>query len=116
MSYGRGTLGNAPNEIEASFEQDNVANPGDPIKVPAFEMQREAARGYRVNKRVPFAAKARLAATNTFRQRLPPYAGPRVRGYRAQEVRFSDKVDVQDTDQWGRGAPARGWVSGVPRR
>ena len=43
-------------------------------------------------------AKARLAATNTFRQRLPPYAGPRVRGYRAQEVRFSDKVDVQDTD------------------
>ena len=98
MPYGRGTLGNAPNEIEASFEQDNVANPGDPSKVPAFEMQRQAARDYKVNKKVQTEAKARLAATNTFRQRLPPYAGPRVRGYRAQEVRFSDKVDVQDTD------------------
>ena len=98
MPYGRGTLGNAPNEIEASFEQDNVANPGDPSKVPAFEMQRQAARDYSVNKKVQSAAKARLAATNTLRQRLPPYAGPRVRGYRAQEVRFSDEVDVQDTD------------------
>ena len=43
MPYGRGTLGNAPNEIEASFEQDNNVNPGDPSRVPAFEMQRQAA-------------------------------------------------------------------------
>ena len=50
-----------------------------------------------MNKKVQPAAKARLAATNTFRQRLPPYAGPRVRGYRAQEVWFSEKVDVQGT-------------------
>ena len=91
-------MGNAPNEIEASFEQDNVANPGDPSKVPAFEMQRQAARDYGVNKRVQSEAKARLAATNTFRQRLPPYAGPRVRGYRAREVRWADHVDQQDTD------------------
>ena len=96
MPYGRVTLGNAPNEIEASFEQDNVANPGDPSRVPAFEMQRTAARDYRVNKKVQSEAKARLAATNTFRQRIPPYAGPRVRGYRAQEVRWADKVDEMD--------------------
>ena len=98
MPYGRGTLGNAPNEIEASFEQDNNANPGDPSRVPAFEMQRQAARDYSVSKKVQTEAKARLAATNTFRQRIPPYAGPRVRGYRAQEVRWADKVNVQDTD------------------
>ena len=73
MPYGSGTLENAPNEIEASFEQDNVANPS---KVPAFEMQRQAARDYKVNKKVQSAAKARLAATNTFRQRLPPECGP----------------------------------------
>ena len=96
-------LGNAPNAIEASFEQDNVPDPDDPSKVPAFEMRREAARGYRVNKRVQSEAKARLAATNTFRQRIPPYAGPRVRGYRAQEVRWADKVNVQDTDQGEEG-------------
>ena len=50
MPYGRGTLGNAPNEIEASLEQDNVVNPGDPSRLSAFEMQRQAARDYKVNK------------------------------------------------------------------
>ena len=103
MPYGRGTLGNTPNEIEASFEQDNVVDPDDPSRIPAFEMQRQAARDYGVNKKVQSAAKARLAATNTFRQRIPPYAGPRVRGYRAQEVRWPDKVNQQDVDEGEEG-------------
>ena len=72
-------------------------------QVPAFEMQRQAARDYKVNKKVQETAKARLAATNTFRQRLPPYAGPRVRGYRAQEVRFPDMVSQQDVDEGEEG-------------
>ena len=31
-----------------------------------------------------------------FQQRVSPYAGPRVRGYRSQEVRWADKVNDQD--------------------
>ena len=77
MPYGRG---DARERAERDRGLLSVVNPGDPSRVPAFEMQREAARGYRVNKRVQSAANARLAATNTFRQRLPPYAAPRVRG------------------------------------
>ena len=51
-----------------------------------------------INKKIQTTAKETLAATNTFRQRVPPYAGPRVRGYRAQEVRWQDKVDTQDLE------------------
>ena len=45
MPYGRGTLGNAPNEIEASYEDAMKARlfgdaEEDSSAVPAFEMQR----------------------------------------------------------------------------
>ena len=101
MPYGRGTLGSAANEIEASYEDAMEANlfggeEDDTSAVRAFEMQRQAAKDYAVNKKVQTAAKEKLAQTNTFRQRVPPYAGPRARGYRAQEVRWSDRVDLQD--------------------
>ena len=86
MPDGRGALESTPNENEQSFEQDNVQDPDDPSSVPAFEMQRQATRDYGVNKKVQETAKAKLAATNTFRQRIPPHAGSHVRGYRAQEL------------------------------
>ena len=47
MPYGRGTLGNAPNEIEQSYEDTLEAQvfggDTDTSAVPAFEMQRQAA-------------------------------------------------------------------------
>ena len=53
----------------------------DTTAVPAFEMQRTSARDYSTNKKVQTAAKEKLAKTQTLRQRVPPYAGPRVRGF-----------------------------------
>ncbi len=70
MPYGRGTLGNAPNEIEKSYEHgdgvhlfDSDAEEEDVSRVPAFEMQRQAAIDYAVNKKIQETAKAQLDAT-----------------------------------------------------
>ena len=71
MPYGRGTLGNAPNEIEASYEQgleDQLFGDSEGAsRVPAFEMQRQSAKDYTGNKVVQTRAKEKLEQTGTFR-------------------------------------------------
>ena len=99
IPYGKGTLRQSPEEIEVSYEgvPDDPTDPGV-LHVGAFEMQRQAARDYKKNRAVQEKGKEKLEATQTFRQRVPPYAGPRARGYRQQEVLWTDKTYKQARD------------------
>ena len=61
-------------------------------------MQRQAARDCKKHRAVQEKGKEKLEATQTFRQRVPPYAGPRARGWGQQEVLWTDKVCNQARD------------------
>ena len=120
MPYGRGPLGNTPNEIERSYEQTEGAvlfgdeDDADVNRVPAFEMQRQSAKDYQVNKKVQTTAKAKLAATNTFRQRVPSYAGPRVRGIGRRK--YAGRIKwIPKTSMSVKRVFARRWPGSVPR-
>ena len=54
MKHGRGTMGQSPEEIEIPYEAqpDDELERGDPLRVGAFEMQRQAARDYEKNRKV----------------------------------------------------------------